>query len=131
MGTSRLEALSATIDELLTFDPAELDDDELHDIVVGLLRHSHRLAAVRAQWISGWDRRGLWAADGSRSPAHRLAREASMSIPAGRREVSRATALASMPHTTAALAEGVLSPEHVDVLAGANSGPAQCGLRVA
>ena len=122
MGTSRLEALSAAIDELLTFDPAELDDDELHDIVVGLLRQSHRLAAVRAQWISGWDRRGLWAADGSRSPGHRLAREASMSIPAGRREVSRARALASMPHTTAALAEGVLSPEHVDVLAGANSG---------
>ena len=27
-----------------------------------------------------------------------------------------------MPHTTAALADGALSPEHVDVLAGANSG---------
>ena len=44
-----------------------------------------------------------------------------MSIPAGRREVCRARALDSMPHTTAALTEGALSPEHVDVLAGANS----------
>ena len=121
MGTSRLEALSAAIDELLALDLDELDDDGLHDAVVGLLRQSHRLAAVRARLISVWDRRGLWARDGSRSPGHRLAREASMSIPAGRREVCRARALDSMPHTTAALAEGALSAEHVDVLAGANS----------
>ena len=44
-----------------------------------------------------------------------------MSIPAGRREVGRARALGSMPHMTAALTEGALSPEHVDVLGGANS----------
>ena len=88
MGTSRLEALSAAIDELLACDLDEVDDDQLHDVVVGLLRQSHRLAAVRARLISVWDRRGLWAADGSRSPGHRLAREASMSIPAGRREVA-------------------------------------------
>ena len=121
MGTSRLEALSEAIDDLLSGDVDELDDDGLHDVVVGLLRQSHRLAAVRARLISVWDRRGLWARDGSRSPGHRLAREAAMSIPAGKREVRRARALDSMPHTTAALAEGVLSAEHVDVLAGANS----------
>ncbi len=61
MGTSRLEALSAAIDELSACDLDELDDDELHDVVVGLLRQSHRLAAVRARLISVWDRRGLWA----------------------------------------------------------------------
>ena len=121
MGTSRLEALSAAIDELSAFDPDELDDDELHDTVIGLLRQSHRLAATRAQLISLWDRRGLWARDGSRSGGHRLAREASLSVKAGKRELRRATALRSMPRTTAALAEGALSPEHVDVLAGANS----------
>ena len=122
MGTSRLEALSESIDDLLSGDRLdELDDDGLHDVVVGLLRQSHRLAAVRARLISVWDRRGLWARDGSRSPGHRLAREAAMSIPAGKREVRRARALDSMPRTTAALAEGALSAEHVDVLAGANS----------
>ncbi len=121
MGTSRLEALSAAIDALLTLDPVDLEADELHDTVIGLLRQSHRLAAVRARVIGGWDGRGLWAMDGSRSSGHRLAREASMSIPAGRREVARARALESMPHTAAALAEGALSAEHVDVLGGANS----------
>ena len=125
MGTSRLEALSGAIDDLLSLDPAELDDDELHDTVIGLLRQSHRLAATRARLISMWDRRGLWARDGSRSAGHRLAREASMSIPAGKREVSRARALRSMPHTSAAVAQGALSAEHVDVLAGANKGRRQ------
>ena len=57
MGTSLLEALSAEIDELLALDPDESDDDELHDIVVELLRQSHRLAAARARLISLWDRR--------------------------------------------------------------------------
>ena len=46
MGTSRLEALGAAIDELLARRPDDLDDDELHDVVVGLLRQSHRLAAA-------------------------------------------------------------------------------------
>ena len=121
MGTSRLEALSAAIDDLLCGDLDELDDEQLHDVVVGLLRQSHRLAAVRARLISVWDRRGLWAPDGSRSPGHRLAREASMSIPAANVRSAGLGALESMPQMSAALTDGALSPEHVDVLAGANS----------
>ena len=125
MGTIRLAALATSIDDLLALDPSELDDDELHDTVVGLQRHTHRLAAARAALVSVWDRRRCWAADGSRSAGHRLAREASMSIPADKREVRRASALASMPHTRKALAAGALSPEHVDLLDGANSGSRQ------
>jgi len=45
-----------------------------------------------------------------------------MSVAAGKREVRRARALSSMPHTAAAVAEGLLSPQHVDLLAGANDG---------
>ena len=122
MGTSGLEALTEAIDELLTVDPADLENDELHDVVVGLQRQSHRLAAARAALVGVWERRRLWAADGSRSAGHRLAREASMSVKAAKREVSRATALRSMPRTTAAVAAGELSPEHIDLLADANSG---------
>ena len=121
MGTSRLEPLTAAIDDLLTVDPSELDDDELHVTVVDVLRQSHRLAAARAALVSVWERRRCWAADGSRSAGHRLAREAAMSVKAGKREVRRAGALASMPHTQRALADGALSVEHVDLLAGANS----------
>jgi hypothetical protein len=114
--------LAAAIDELLDVDPAGLSDDELQELVVATHRQSHRLAAARARLVAVWDARRCWASDGSRSPGHRLAREASMSVRAAKHEVRRATALRSMPHTAAALADGALSPEHVDLLAGANNG---------
>ncbi|MGI9053832.1 MAG: DUF222 domain-containing protein [Ilumatobacteraceae bacterium] len=90
--------------------------------MVSVQRCSHRLAAVRARLIGRWDGRQLWASDGSRSPGHRLARTTSMSIAAGKCEVRRARALTSMPYTAAAVAKGLLSPEHVDLLADANEG---------
>jgi hypothetical protein len=90
--------------------------------VVGLQRLSHRLAAVRAKVISAWAARGVWSDDGSRSAAHRLSREASTSVNSAKVEVRRARALRSMPHTAAALANGDVSPDHVDLLARANDG---------
>jgi len=119
--------LAAAIDDLLAVDPADLPDDVLDELLVATLRQSHRLAAVRAQLISSWDGRRVWASDGSRSPGHRLARTATMSVAAGKREVRRGRALMSMPHTARALAAGAISPEHVDLLAGANDG-ARTGL---
>ncbi len=122
MGTAHLEALDTTINELLDLDPADLTDTELHELVVGLQRHNSRLAAVRAQWISAWDARIVWADDGSRTPAARLAREASLSVRSAKTEVRRARALRSMPHTAAAVSNGSLSTDHVDLLARANTG---------
>lgn len=116
----RFDQLEQVLDELLAIDPVDTADDDLHEIVVAVQRQSHRLAAVRARLISSWEQRGIWSSDGSRSPGHRLARETSTSVAAGKTEVRRATALRSMPATTTALAEGALSPQHVDLLSGAN-----------
>ena len=115
-------ALNEAIDELLGLDAAELADDDLHDLVITVQRQSHRLAALRAQLISAWDQRGGWSSDGSRSPAHRLAREASTSVAAAKIELRRARALRTMPSTAAAVASGALSPQHIDLFADASSG---------
>ena len=78
------------IDDLLALDVAALSDAELHELAIALQRETHRLAAARARLVSAWEARKLWADDGSRSPGHRLAREASMSVRAAKAEVRRA-----------------------------------------
>jgi hypothetical protein len=120
MGNVVLEPLDTAIDGLLAGETDAFTDAEPHDLVVGLQRQSHRLAAVRAKLIAAWAARGVWADDGSRSAAHRLSRDASTSVNAAKVEVRRARALRTMPHTAAALAAGDLSPDHVDLLARAN-----------
>ncbi len=116
------DELDAALDALLSVDPQDLSDDELDDAVVAIQRQTSRLAAVRATMISAWDQRRVWATDGSRTPAARLARDASIAPNTAATEVRRGRALRSMPHTAAALATGDLSPDHVDLLARANSG---------
>ncbi len=123
MGNVVLEALDRAIDGLLALDPDTLTDTELHEVVIGLQSQSHRLAAARAKLTAPWDSRQIWADDGSRSPAHRLSRQATMSATSAKTEVRRARALRTMPATAAALASGDLSPDHVDLLARANDGP--------
>ena len=124
MGTVHDE-LDAAITTLLDVDPHDLSDDDLDDAVVTIQRHTSRLAAARARLISAWDHRHLWASDGSRSPAARLSRDASIAPPTAAAEVRRARALRTMPHTAAALAEGALSPDHVDLLGRVDSGSRQ------
>ena len=124
MGTV-YDELDAAITTLLDVDPHDLSDDDLDDAVVAIQRHTSRLAAARARLISAWDHRHLWASDGSRSPAARLARDASIAPPTAAAEVRRARALRTMPHTAAALAEGALSPDHVDLLARVDTGSRQ------
>jgi hypothetical protein len=120
MGNVALEPLDTAIDGLLASDPEACTDAELHDLVVGLQRQSHRLAAVRAKLITAWAARGAWSDDGSRTAAHRLSRDASTSINSAKAEVRRARALRSMPQTFAALSDGDLSADHVDLLARAS-----------
>jgi hypothetical protein len=122
MGTELADRFVTDLGDLLDVDPDDLTDDELHELVVAVQRHSHRLAALRAKLISAWDGRGVWADDGSRTAAHRLAREASMAVGSAKVELRRARRLRSMPDTAAAMAAGALSADHVDLLGRANQG---------
>ena len=116
------QQLEAVLDGYLGEDPGCLDDDDLQEFVVGLERESSRLAAVRARALSVWDARGLWGSDRSRSASARLARDAGCSRGHAHGEVNRARKLRTMPCSAAALAGGVLSVDHIDVLARANHG---------
>lgn len=71
--------------------------------------------------IAAWDHRDVWRDDGSRSAGARHSRETSTSVATGKAEVRRARQLGDIPHTATALAEGALSPDHVDLLGRANS----------
>jgi Domain of unknown function (DUF222) len=122
MGNELADRLDAALGDLLGLDPDDLSDGELHDLVVTVQRESHRLAALRAKLLSAWHGRGIWADDGSRSAPHRLARETAMAVGSAKVELRRARALRSMPATAAAVADGALSPDHVDLLARANDG---------
>ncbi|MEO7555476.1 MAG: DUF222 domain-containing protein [Acidimicrobiales bacterium] len=115
-------ALQKAIDELLALDLASLDEVSLHQLVVGLQRQSSRLAAVRAEVVARWDAAQSWADDGSKSPRARLGRECRLSPRAAGAEVRRARKLRHMPHTSAALAAGDLSVDHITALAACNRG---------
>jgi hypothetical protein len=115
-----LDGLAAVIDSLLAVDPTALTDAELHELVVTVQRQRHRLAAVAAAVISSWDQRMVWADNGARSAAARLANETATSTSSASIDVRRARQLRSMPSTAQALATGDLSPDHVDLLAKAN-----------
>jgi hypothetical protein len=111
-----IDELAEAIDSLLDVDPTELTDGELHDLVTTVQRQRHRLAAVAAAATSSWDQRMVWADNGARSAAVRLANETSASTSSAGVDLRRARRLRSMPATAAALAAGDLSPDHVDLL---------------
>lgn len=113
-------ALSEAIDVLLAIDPANIDDDELHRLVIGVQRQSSRLAAARAPLVSAWDRRRVWAANGAATASARLASDAAMSQVTARVEVGRARRLRSMDCTLKALADGDISLDHAELLTKAN-----------
>jgi len=115
-----LAALRAAVD-LLRAAPDVFDgDDELHTFVIGAQVEQHRLVAALAPAVARWDRLRLWADDGSLSAASRLSVETHTSKAAARCTIRRAKQLQEMPATAAALAEGSLSPEHVDLFGRAN-----------
>jgi hypothetical protein len=120
MAGGLLDRLSDTLDELADLDVDALDDAELHDAVTASGGLTSRLEALWCRLIGAWDRRQLWADDGSRSPAARLARETHRRRGDCDRLVRRAGDLTSMPATTAAYAAGELSGAHVDLVASCN-----------
>jgi hypothetical protein len=111
-----IDELAEAIDSLLDVDPTVLTDDELHELVTSVQRQRHRLAAVAAAATASWDQRMVWADNGARSAAVRLANETSSSTSSASVDLRRARQLRSMPATATALASGDISPDHVDLL---------------
>jgi hypothetical protein len=114
------DILSKAIDELGVTDLDALSDVELHQLVVELQRQSTRLAAVCTRAIGAWDARKVWALNGSKSPAARLARETRCAPGSAHATVRRARQLRGMSHTAAAFADGDLPVDQVDLLCRAN-----------
>ena len=112
--------LDEAIDGLAELDPDALTDGELHDAIVALQRQRAKLGAVAAALLSRWDHRGVWAGDGSRRAASRLARDTRTSVSSANVELRRARQLRTMPATAAAVVAGELSLDHVDLLGRAN-----------
>ena len=118
--TDALTALRSAVDALLAAPDAFDGDDELHAFVIGAQVEQHRLVAAVAPAVARWDSLRLWADDGTLSAASRLSAEAHTSKAAARCMLRRAKQLQEMPITAAALAEGSLSPDHVDLFGRAN-----------
>ena len=125
MGTTLADHLDSAIGDLLDLDPDTLTDGELHELVIGVQRQSHRLAAATRQAdlglgrARGVGRRRVPQPPPTAWPGRRRRRSRSAKV-----ELRRARALRSMPHTATAVAAGDLSADHVDLLARANDGPA-------
>ncbi len=113
-----LEGLSAVIDEFAAIDVDTLGDDELHDAVVGLGAVSSRLEAQWCRLIGRWDRRQVWADNGSKAAGARLARETHWRRGDCDRLVHRARDLVTMPHAEAAYGAGEIcgAPRRLDRL---------------
>lgn len=100
---------------------SEAGDPVVVSSMWSLGRDATIIEATRTELVGEWDRRQVWALDGSRSAAARLARETGMGIATARRMVRRARRLRSMAATRAAFAAGEVGVEQVDALCRANS----------
>ena len=67
MGNEVVERLQEAILGVAALDPDTLTDGELDEVTIGLQRARHCLDAASARSLAGWDRRGVWTGDGSRS----------------------------------------------------------------
>src|SRR5262245_42217195 len=103
------EGMEACLSELAALEPGGLSDGELHDVVVAMELLAGRWRAQEARFLAVWDQRRVWAGDGSKSPAARLARDCGLSEMTARRELRRADRLDHLPLVAAGLASGELS----------------------
>jgi hypothetical protein len=121
LGMVEFEALESAIDDVVEVDPVTMSDGQVHRTLKELMRQQSRLEAATLRLASTWDARRTWAYDGSKSAQARLAREAKVRRATASQTLRRAKALASMPHTAAALREGSITVDHVDLLIAANA----------
>ncbi len=107
---------------LADMDLDALCDDALNELVVDLQQLSHRLAAQVCRVTHRWEQRGVWAGDGSKSSAARLARDGHTSKGTAKAVLVRGRRLDRTPVVAAAFAAGDLSADQVDVLLRAQAG---------
>ncbi len=116
-----LVRLSDLLDRFSDVDPTELSPGAVHRTLIGLHDVAARLQAITLRYAAVWEGSGVWSDDGSRSPAHRLARETN-SAPASCRRITRlARQLESMPAVAESLSSGRINMDHIALLVGANT----------
>ena len=98
-----------------------MDDDTLHTLTVATQRLQDRLDVAAGRLLARWDTRQVWRNDQSLSPKARLGREIHCADTTAARRLRRARALGRVPGVAAAVAEGGLSMDHVELLARAQS----------
>lgn len=104
MVTDALTALDDAISGVRRLDFDVMTDGEVEQVAYGTIRARVSLLIVSAEATRRWERSGQWSGDGSKSPAARMARDVNCSLLEARRELRFGRALASMPHTAAAVA---------------------------
>ncbi len=108
-------------ERLLAIEADAPDDATLHQLVVELHTERSKFAVAYAELLAHWDTRRLWESDGSRSPAHRLARETRSSVGSARDDLRRARRIRHLPATRDAVANGHLSIDHIDLAGHVNT----------
>jgi hypothetical protein len=89
---------------------------EVHERLMALRRQIEMLHAEETTLFARWDTSNVWADNGSKSSAHRYARETGISITEAKRIKTRARTLLTMPATMFAFACGELTTGRVDML---------------
>jgi hypothetical protein len=110
------DTLRESVDHLDDLDLDTLTDDELHAAVVAVQHERQRLALVAARLARAWDRRMVWATDGSVSPAARLSRSCKLSMSTARVEMRRARQLEQMPELRQRITDGRMTMDHLAIL---------------
>jgi len=106
------------VEELLTANPAGLDDDSLNERLEQLIAVGERIEAARLRTVGEWDARAMWAYDGAGNGGAWLAAKGQMGRSAAGGLVRAARRLRTMPHTAAALADGTLGPAKARLFTG-------------
>lgn len=113
--------LRVVADRLLLSDVGGLDGGCLHERIVALRAEQSRLDVVLAELLAEWDARRCWESNGSRSAAHRLARDTRRSVGSSRIVLSRARRIRHLGVARDAVVAGSLSIEQLDVLGHVNT----------
>ena len=116
MEATVLDELTEAVGKLLAVDWAGCDPVALHELVVGLEAQRTRLAVAASDALHEWEHNGRWQRDGSLNAASALGRDTRSDPQLRRRDLRRARFLHLMPHTRAAVLEGRLSLDAVDLM---------------
>ena len=111
-----LDRLHGLIDELVAADVAGLDADGLQVLTEGLQREQSRLAVAAAGSLAVWEPRGGWRATRARTAGLALGNRVARCHHEMAAEIGRAGKLARMARVRAAVLDGRLSMDHVDLI---------------